>query len=163
MSNSESHINLDELRELVELITSHGLTDFELEHEGFRIRLRRDLLPQQQISHLTSDLEAGVKPESPANTVVERLDQPASPGEGQDLHVITSLIVGTLYRASSPTSESFIEIGSHVNPDTVVCIIEAMKLMNEIQAEVSGEVIEVYVENGQAVEFGQPLFGIRLD
>ena len=73
--------------------------------------------------------------------------------------IITSPIVGTFYRAPSPTAEPFVRLGSHVDPDTVVCIIEAMKLMNEIQAETSGEVVKIYVENGQPVEYGQPLLG----
>jgi acetyl-CoA carboxylase biotin carboxyl carrier protein len=75
--------------------------------------------------------------------------------------MIASPIVGTFYRAASPNSDSFVKIGSRVEPDTVVCIIEAMKLMNEIQAETSGEVAKIYVENGQPVEYGQPLFGIK--
>ena len=81
--------------------------------------------------------------------------------QDEELHIITSPIVGTFYRASSPTTEPFVRIGSHVDSDTVVCIIEAMKLMNEIQAETSGEVVKIYVENGQPVEYGQPLFGIK--
>jgi acetyl-CoA carboxylase biotin carboxyl carrier protein len=81
--------------------------------------------------------------------------------EDQDLHIISSPIVGTFYRAPSPNADSFVKIGSAVEPDSVVCIIEAMKLMNEIQAETSGEVIKIYVENGQPVEYGQPLFGIK--
>ncbi len=72
-----------------------------------------------------------------------------------------SPIVGSFYRSPSPTAEPFVRLGSQVNPDTVVCIIEAMKLMNEIQAETSGEVVKIYVENGQPVEYGQPLFGIK--
>ena len=81
--------------------------------------------------------------------------------EDQDLYMIPSPIVGTFYRSPSPTADAFVKIGSQVEPDSVVCIIEAMKLMNEIQAETSGEVIKIYVENGQPVEYGQPLFGIR--
>jgi acetyl-CoA carboxylase biotin carboxyl carrier protein len=79
----------------------------------------------------------------------------------EELHVITSPIVGTFYRASSPNAEPFIKVGSQVEPDTVVCIIEAMKLMNEIQAETAGTVAKIYVENGQPVEYGQPLFGVK--
>ena len=75
--------------------------------------------------------------------------------------MISSPIVGTFYRAASPNADPFIKIGSQVEPDSIVCIIEAMKLMNEIQAETSGEVVKIYVENGQPVEYGQPLFGIR--
>jgi acetyl-CoA carboxylase biotin carboxyl carrier protein len=94
---------------------------------------------------------------------------PAHPGtqattaasQDQDLHIIPSPIVGTFYRSPSPNADPFVKIGSSVEQDTVVCIIEAMKLMNEIQAETSGEVAKVYVENGQPVEYGQPLFGIK--
>src|SRR6185312_8112376 len=81
--------------------------------------------------------------------------------QDQDLHIIPSPIVGTFYRSPSPTAEPFVKIGTNVEADSVVCIIEAMKLMNEIQAEAAGEVVKVYVENGQPVEYGQPLFGIR--
>jgi acetyl-CoA carboxylase biotin carboxyl carrier protein len=94
---------------------------------------------------------------------------PAHPGaqaetaasEDQDLHIIPSPIVGTFYRSPSPNADPFVKIGSNVEPESVVCIIEAMKLMNEIQAETAGEVVKIYVENGQPVEYGQPLFGIR--
>ena len=75
--------------------------------------------------------------------------------------MIPSPIVGTFYRSASPNSDPFVKIGSNVEPDSVVCIIEAMKLMNEIQADTSGEVVKIYVENGQPVEYGQPLFGIK--
>ena len=81
--------------------------------------------------------------------------------EDQDLQIIPSPIVGTFYRSPSPSADPFVKIGSHVEADSVVCIIEAMKLMNEIQAETSGEVVKIYVENGQPVEYGQPLFGIK--
>ncbi|MDQ3821385.1 MAG: acetyl-CoA carboxylase biotin carboxyl carrier protein, partial [Acidobacteriota bacterium] len=81
--------------------------------------------------------------------------------EEEGLHIIVSPIVGTFYRTPSPTAEPFVRLGSRVDPDTVVCIIEAMKLMNEIQAETSGEIAKIYVENGQPVEFGQPLFGVK--
>jgi acetyl-CoA carboxylase biotin carboxyl carrier protein len=108
-------------------------------------------------------------PYSVTQTPMPPTSAPAHPGaesasaasEDQGLHIITSPIVGTFYRSPSPTADPFIKIGSNVEPVTVVCIIEAMKLMNEIQAETSGEVAKIYVENGQPVEYGQPLFGIR--
>ena len=78
------------------------------------------------------------------------------------LHTIKSPIVGTFYRSPSPESEAFVKIGDNVEPDSVVCIIEAMKLMNEIQAETTGVIAKIYVENGQPVEYGQPLFGIKV-
>ncbi|MEJ7712044.1 MAG: acetyl-CoA carboxylase biotin carboxyl carrier protein [Pyrinomonadaceae bacterium] len=91
------------------------------------------------------------------------LASPIAGDEQQDekLFIITAPIVGTFYRSASPTSDSFVKAGSQVEDDTVVCIIEAMKLMNEIQAETTGEVVKIYVENGQPVEYGQKLFGIK--
>src|SRR5215510_11301891 len=166
----EASINMDELRELIGLITDNALTDFELQREGFHVKVGRNLYANQP------PVAPGLPPEPqaiPATTqsAVPRVPHatPPHPGaqaeeaasEDQGLHLITSPIVGTFYRAPSPNAESFVRIGSHVETDSVVCIIEAMKLMNEIQAEASGEVVKIYVENGQAVEFGQPLFGIK--
>jgi acetyl-CoA carboxylase biotin carboxyl carrier protein len=167
---AESMMNLDELRDLVELIAEHGFTDFELEREGIRVRLRRELAPQIIAAPLASTSVAAPSMPSPAPATGGGLP-PAAPHPGaqaeaeasadEGLQIITSPIVGTFYRSPSPTSESFVNLGSKVQPDTVVCIIEAMKLMNEIQAETSGEIAKIYVENGQPVEYGQPLFGVR--
>ncbi len=166
----ERELNLDELRELSELIIEQGFTEFELEREGFRVRISRQaaLLPQAHtgvqpfvpptITPIAPPTITGSTPASatPAPAVAE-----ATASADDELHKITSPIVGTFYRSPSPTAESFVRAGSHVEADTVVCIIEAMKLMNEIQAEVSGTVEKIYVENGQPVEYGQALFGIR--
>jgi acetyl-CoA carboxylase biotin carboxyl carrier protein len=166
--NLETSINMAELRELVTLITKNELTHFELEREGFHIKVSRG--PQVEgvapLASATSPapekLSAGVSgqgvPTAPPHPGAQA-EEAAS--EDQDLHIITSPIIGTFYRSPSPTAESFVRIGSKVEPATVVCIIEAMKLMNEIQAETTGEVVKIYVENGQAVEYGQPLFGIK--
>jgi acetyl-CoA carboxylase biotin carboxyl carrier protein len=169
----EASINMNELRELIGLITENGLTSFELEREGFRVRIGRGVEPElpsvalpggaqvPQLASASASTAAGghgisaITPSHPG----ARAEEAAS--EDQGLHIINSPIVGTFYRAPSPTTESFVRIGSNVEPETVVCIIEAMKLMNEIQAETSGEVVKIYVENGQAVEYGQPLFGIK--
>ena len=168
----EPSINMNELRELIGLITENELTNFELEREGFRVRIARGR-QAEEASVLTpaipSTTESPVVGALTAPVQSASATPPAHPGalaeeaasEDQDLHIITSPIVGTFYRAPSPTAESFVRIGSQVEADTVVCIIEAMKLMNEIQAESSGEVVKIYVENGQAVEYGQPLFGIK--
>jgi acetyl-CoA carboxylase biotin carboxyl carrier protein len=170
----EASINMDELRELIGLITDNGLTNFELEREGFRVKVGRGAAADEPaaLAPAPAVAEKQITAGAPAQTgavqsvpsIIPRhpgaqAEEAASADEG--LHIITSPIVGTFYRASSPTAEGFVRIGSHVDPDTVVCIIEAMKLMNEIQAETSGEVAKIYVENGQAVEYGQPLFGIK--
>ena len=179
----EPTLNLDELRELVELIAQHGFTDFELEREGIRVRLRRELAPQiitqaplpvasatapanaasppATASAKTAPTSAGQQSSSLSAQALRDAQEAEAAAEEEGLHIITSPIVGTFYRSPSPTTDSFVRLGSRVDPDTVVCIIEAMKLMNEIQAETSGEVAKIYVENGQPVEYGQPLFGIK--
>jgi len=168
----EASINMEELRELIGLITDNALTDFELQREGFHVKVGRNLYSHQPqgAPGLPPVAEPAAIPAATQNAVQSVPHAaPPHPGaqaeeaasEDQGLHLITSPIVGTFYRSPSPNAESFVRIGSHVDAETVVCIIEAMKLMNEIQAEASGEVVKIYVENGQAVEFGQPLFGIR--
>ena len=157
-------VNMEELRELIDLLRENGLAELELENEGFRVRLRREsggFEPQHAAPPPPPPPPHAPAP-APAHT-------PAHPGtqattaaaQDQDLHIISSPIVGTFYRSPSPTADAFVKIGSNVEPESVVCIIEAMKLMNEIQAETTGEVVKIYVENGQPVEYGQPLFGIR--
>jgi acetyl-CoA carboxylase biotin carboxyl carrier protein len=166
--------NLDELRDLVELIAAHGFTEFELEREGIKVRLRRDLAPQ--VSAPAQPVPAPpAGAHIPSSTHLSQIAThdglpPAAPHPGaqaeaaasvdEDLEIISSPIVGTFYRSPSPNADAFVSLGSKVAPDTVVCIIEAMKLMNEIQAETHGAISKIYVENGQAVEYGQPLFGI---
>ena len=163
----EASINMAELRELVTLITKNELTHFELEREGFHVKVSRG--PQVEgvaplasgASPAAEKLSAGASGSVPTAPPHPGAQAEEAASEDQDLHIITSPIIGTFYRSPSPTAESFVRIGSNVEPDTVVCIIEAMKLMNEIQAETTGEVVKIYVENGQAVEYGQPLFGIK--
>ena len=166
----EPSVNMDELRELVDLIQDNGFAEFELEREGFRLHVRRDVAPPETSSEggdVISSRSEGTRTESASGRTQAR--SPLHPGaqaetaasEDQDLQMIPSPIVGTFYRSPSPSADAFVKIGSHVEPDSVVCIIEAMKLMNEIQAETTGEVVKIYVENGQPVEYGQPLFGIR--
>ena len=163
---------MNELRELIDLITENGLTNFELEREGFRVKVGRGgFVEDQSQALLAGGTEKQIAAGGQTGSAVQSIPTSAPPHPGaqaeeaasvdQDLHIITSPIVGTFYRSPSPTAESFVRIGSEVEHNTVVCIIEAMKLMNEIQAETAGEVVKIYVENGQAVEYGQPLFGIK--
>jgi len=170
-SANELSVNMDELRELIQLIRENDFTEFELEREGYRVRFRRgveatsetstnDATVSTQTTTLSTTTAAEAKGSTPAPTHPGAKAQTAA-SEDQDLYIIPSPIVGTFYRSPSPNADSFVKIGSRVEPDTVVCIIEAMKLMNEIQAEATGEVAKIYVENGQPVEYGQPLFGIK--
>jgi acetyl-CoA carboxylase biotin carboxyl carrier protein len=166
-------MNLKELKELIELISEKGFAEFEIERQGFRMRISRFKEPSQQLfppmaapvvispalpsAPVQFEPAQHASPPAPPAPVTEPAHTvPASP-----LHVIKSPIVGTYYRAPSPSSPPFVNVGDRVEPETVVCIIEAMKLMNEIQAEVSGVIMEIYPQNGQAVEYGQPLFGIK--
>ncbi len=169
----ERELNLDELRELSELIIEQGFTEFEIEREGFRLRISRQAAALPQTAQTHTGTQPFVPPtitpvppptgagHPPASAATTPTTAEAATSADAELHKITSPIVGTFYRSPSPTAESFVRAGSHVEADTVVCIIEAMKLMNEIQAEVSGTVEKIYVENGQPVEYGQVLFGIK--
>ncbi len=162
-------VNMDELRELIGLLRENGLAELELENEGFRVRLRRDSVhgssyvadAPQQNTPAPAPAAPAPAPPPPAGPAHPGTQASTAASQDQDLQIIPSPIVGTFYRSPSPSADPFVKIGSNVEPESVVCIIEAMKLMNEIQAEASGEVVKIYVENGQPVEYGQPLFGIR--
>ena len=158
----DASFNLDELRDLAELVDEHGFTDFEFENENIRVRLSK----QVKAPVFAAPVQAAATPQQTAPAQSQSASAPsespaASDDEDANLFKITSPIVGTFYRAPSPEKPAYVSEGSMVSPETVVCIVEAMKLMNEIQAETSGEIVKIYVENGQPVEYGQPLFGIR--
>lgn len=154
----EPSFNLEEIRDLAELVDEHGFTDFEFENENIRVRLSKQVnapvfaAPAQQVA-----AAAPVQSAPAAGTD----DAAPTADEDAGLHKITSPIVGTFYRSPAPDKPAYVSEGSTVSPETVVCIVEAMKLMNEIQAEASGEIVKIYVDNGQPVEYGQPLFGIK--
>jgi len=158
-SASDPSFNMDELQALAALVNEHGFTDFEFENENIRVRLSKQTgvpmmaAPQMQMAAPAPQGQAAAA--AGADAAAIEVDADAG------LHKIVSPIVGTFYRASGPDKEPYVKEGSNVSADTTVCIVEAMKLMNEIQAEVSGEIVKIYVENGQPVEFGQALFGVR--
>ena len=162
-SGEESYFDMDELRELMELVTEQGFTEFEFENESIRVRLSKAAAfapaPQLAPVNVAAPSTAG----QPATSVSAPTSETPAPAADSDegLHKITSPIVGTFYRSPGPDKEPYVKEGSKVSAESVVCIVEAMKLMNEIQAEVSGEIVKIYVENGEPVEFGQPLFGVR--
>lgn len=166
---TDASLNMDEIRELADLVDEHGFTDFEFENENIRVRLSKN--PPPQVVHAVQPQALTANPQSvvPTSAPIESAPQTAAADvtveteskAEDDLYQITSPIVGTFYRSPAPDKDPYVKEGSHVSPDTIVCIVEAMKLMNEIEAETSGEVVKIYVENGQPVEFGQPLFGIK--
>jgi acetyl-CoA carboxylase biotin carboxyl carrier protein len=148
--------SLKEIRELVELVTDRGLSGLEIEQSGFRLRIDgprpagfdHAAAPAPPLAH-AAHAAAPAAPELPA-------------AEDRNLHVITSPIVGTFYRSPSPEAEAFAEVGARIAKGKTLCIIESMKLMNEIESDVDGEVVAVYPRNGQPVEYGEKLFAIRL-
>ncbi len=159
---SESSLNVAEIRELANLIEEHGFTDFEFENEKIRIRISKNPAPQfvqAMPPQIQSVAPAAASALSPAVKAESAPDESAVAED--NLHKITSPIVGTFYSSPAPDKDPYVKEGSVVSAETTVCIVEAMKLMNEIQAEVAGEVVKIYVENGQPIEYGQPLFGIK--
>ncbi|MHC4623129.1 MAG: acetyl-CoA carboxylase biotin carboxyl carrier protein [Planctomycetota bacterium] len=158
--------DLQRIKELIEIMKENELVELEIKHEDDKIFLKRS---QPQPAGLTAVPMVGAAiPAVPANTagVQNSALQPESAGPPcaeEELVEMKSPLVGTFYAAASPDSEPYVEVGSTVNSQTVVCIIEAMKVMNEVKAETSGTVIDVLVKNGQAVEYGQVLFKVRPD
>ncbi len=150
-------MNLKELKEIIDLVTSReSIEELEIEKSGVRLRIKRasnHINPTISAAHHVS-AAVSVAPASPPIPV-------QAPVEADDLFYIKSPIVGTFYRAPSPTSDPYINVGDSVDKGTVLCVIEAMKLMNEIESEAAGEVVTVFAENGQPVEYGERLFAIR--
>jgi acetyl-CoA carboxylase biotin carboxyl carrier protein len=147
-------LDLDQLRELIRLLDEANLTEIEVEQDDDRIRVRRD--PAPVLSAAATESVAVVSASGP---------EPASPESARDDDdgaYVTSPFVGTFYRAPSPDGAPFVDIGDSVVPGQVLCIVEAMKLMNEIEAEAAGTIVEVLVENGKPVEYGDRLFRIEI-
>ncbi len=164
---NEASLNMEELRELAEMVDLHGFTDFEFENEKIRVRLSKQVTTPQIVQAIQPMAHQPVAPTT-AIPVANNVEAPLSGAKPEteassddNLYKITSPIVGTFYSAPSPDKPAYVSVGDKVTESTVVCIVEAMKLMNEIQAETTGEVVKVYVENGQPIEYGQPLFGIK--
>jgi acetyl-CoA carboxylase biotin carboxyl carrier protein len=161
---AEKDFDLKKITKLIEIMKDNGLEEIEIEHGDDKIFLKRSQPQQATIGIPLMRPEPGVAPassESPG-AANQSSGRQAVPVE-EDLLEIKSPIVGTFYATPSPDSEPYVDIGSEVSPQTVVCIIEAMKVMNEIKAEISGTIVEIHVTNGQAVEYGQVLFKVRPD
>ena len=153
-------MDLKDIKAIIDLMKKNSITEFELERQDSKIRLKRglnDAVPTA--AHETPVLSNAISapPALPGTVSATTPSAPVVTGEIE----IKSPMIGTFYRAPSPEAGNYVEIGSEVNSDTVVCIIEAMKVMNEIKSEVKGVITQVLVENGKPVEFGQPLFKVR--
>lgn len=155
-------MDFEEIKQILALVREHELAEFELEHEGFKIRIRKDgtspVITPPALNPAGAELAAPPPPPPPAPAAPD----PVAPPDGElELAVVTSPIVGTFYRSSEPGARSFVELGDVVKKGQVLCIIEAMKLMNEIDSEYEGEIVTVFVENGQPVQYGERLFAIK--
>lgn len=149
-------MEMNELKSLIEFMNENGLAELEIEQEGKKVRLVKFGGGLREMAAMPAYMP--VVPGAPAG-----IAQQAAPAQPSNIVDVKAPMVGTFYRSPSPDSDPFVEVGAQVNHDTTVCIIEAMKVMNEIHAEVSGKIVEVLVENGQPVEYGQPLFKVELD
>jgi acetyl-CoA carboxylase biotin carboxyl carrier protein len=154
-------LSFKEIKDLIDLVAERGLSALEVEQTGFRIRIEGAHPPAGNgASAAAGALSAPALP-APVPATGAGVSFPAEKEE-EGLHVITSPIVGTFYRAPSPESDPFAEVGQKVARGKILCIIESMKLMNEIESDVEGEIVEVYPRSGQPVEYGEKLFAIRL-
>jgi acetyl-CoA carboxylase biotin carboxyl carrier protein len=160
-------MDLDQLKQILALVREHELSEFEIEHEGLRLKIRKDAsgsvvaLPVHN-SPLPSASVGGSAAAAATPAAVPAVTVPADATDAEiELAVVKSPIVGTFYRSAEPGAPAFVEIGSTVKKGQVLCIIEAMKLMNEIDSEYDGEIVNIYVENGQPVQYGERLFAIR--
>jgi acetyl-CoA carboxylase biotin carboxyl carrier protein len=168
-------LKIQEIRELIRLIDQSSIEEFVYEQEGTKVHMKKPSFNAPVETVVKTAVEPAVKvvtqevvtpqaPSQPTAPVAEakQEEKPKQETVNMDnLHKITSPMVGTFYAAPSPDSPAYVKVGDKVKPDTVVCIIEAMKLFNEIEAEVNGEIVEVLVQNGQLVEYGQPLFLVK--
>jgi acetyl-CoA carboxylase biotin carboxyl carrier protein len=148
-------MTLDEIKQLVDFVLERDLSEFELERADVKLRLKSGTVVQAVVA-------APAAPAAPVAVPVAAAPAPVAAPAGDDLAIITSPIVGTFYRAAEPGAKPFVDTGDVVRKGQVLCIIEAMKLMNEIDSEYEGEIVSVYVQNGQAVQYGERLFAVRL-
>jgi len=156
MSDQPVDINLDELRELIKLLRESNVSEFELRKADYRLRIRQGSIVEPEA---LVPANGSPKPAESARPQTPAAAEPQEPAEV--LHEIRSPMVGTFYRSANPGSAPFIEVGDSIKKNQVLCIIEAMKIMNEIEADLEGEVRKIHVSNGQPVEFGEVLFSIK--
>ncbi|MGB9463673.1 MAG: acetyl-CoA carboxylase biotin carboxyl carrier protein [Candidatus Acidiferrum sp.] len=162
-SSSIASPEVQQIEQLLRFMSEHNLEEFEYSRGDLRIRLKK---PSAGVPIMTRSVGIPeiIVPGAAERQSASAPSAPAAPPEPratEDLHLVKSPIVGTYYEAPSPGAAAFVKIGAHVESGQTLCIVEAMKLMNEIESDESGELIRIFVENGQPVEYGQPLFGIR--
>ena len=153
-------MNLDDIRKVLDLVREHDLAEFELEQDGLKVRVRKAGREVQLVQ--PAPLAVAAAPALVPTAVPAQAAAPAEEPPEMDLAIVKSPIVGTFYRAPEPGAPNFVEVGANVRKGQVLCIIEAMKLMNEIECDTDGEVTAIYVENGRPVQFGERLFAVRV-
>ena len=153
-----------EILELIDKVAASGISSVEIERAGVRVRIEGKRV--EALAVRTTSPEPSLGPAAAGDSVAEvsPLQLPGEEEAGVDAstHIITSPIVGTFYRAANPESDPFVSVGEHIEKGSVLCIVEAMKLMNEIESDVEGAIVKVYPQNGQPVEYGEKLFAVRL-
>ncbi|MCQ6273745.1 acetyl-CoA carboxylase biotin carboxyl carrier protein [Bacillus sp. V3B] len=163
-------LKVQEIRELIKLIDHSTIDEFTFEHDGSKIKMKKNPVGMVHVEQsvkqpAVKEFQKSKVTEQPTPQAVatEAVSEPEKTVvvEESNLHKITSPMVGTFYESSSPDTDAYVKVGSKVKKDSIVCIVEAMKLFNEIEAEVDGEIVEVLVKNGELVEFGQPLFLVK--
>jgi acetyl-CoA carboxylase biotin carboxyl carrier protein len=158
-------MNFDDIERILELVREHDLAEFEMESDGLKLRIRKSAGSFQPTVHEVAAASAPPPVHTTAGPLAAPVAvTPASPLEDDtelELAVVKSPIVGTFYRAAEPGAAPFVEVGERVKKDQVLCIIEAMKLMNEITSEYEGEIVSIYVESGKPVQYGERLFAIK--
>ena len=161
-------MNVKEIKELVELVSRRGLAGLEIERAGFRLRIegapahRGTPVFARSVADPVAAEALALAPAGPVATGTSHVPPgPPGSGEREGFHVITAPIVGTFYRSANPDAEPFVKVGDAVEKGKTLCIVEAMKLMNEIEADISGTVVSIYPQNAQPVEFGEKLFAIQ--
>ncbi|ANB60760.1 acetyl-CoA carboxylase, biotin carboxyl carrier protein [Anoxybacillus amylolyticus] len=168
-------LKIQEIRELIRLIDQANIEEFLYEHEGTKVHMKKPNgnvpagavvqtvveAPKAVVKEVAAPVQEAMQTSAAPVQEVKQAEPPKQEVNADNLHKITSPMVGTFYAAPSPDAAPYVKVGDKVKTDTIVCIIEAMKLFNEIEAEVNGEIVEILVQNGQLVEYGQPLFLVK--
>ncbi|MDK8639726.1 acetyl-CoA carboxylase biotin carboxyl carrier protein [Niallia taxi] len=155
-------LKIEEIKDLINLINDSNISDFVYENEGAKVEIKKNRPEVQAIAAVSAPAQQvqAVQPQA-AQVVQEEVAQAPAVSSNENLHKVTSPMVGTFYQSATPDAPAYVSVGDKVSKDTVVCIVEAMKLFNEITAEVEGEIVEILVKDGELVEYGEPLFLVK--
>ncbi|MGE7999385.1 acetyl-CoA carboxylase biotin carboxyl carrier protein [Lysinibacillus sp. NPDC093190] len=161
---------IQEIREIIKLVDSSSIDEFVYEVDGAKVKLKKNgvvvtetVAPKKEVAAPVVQQSAPVAPATPAPAKAEETPAASATNNDPSLHKIVSPMVGTFYQSPNPDSPAYVKVGDKVGNETIVCIVEAMKLFNEIEAEVQGEIVEVLVKDGELVEYGQPLFLVKAE